>query len=171
MEARARLFGHPIHQMLIVFPLGLLATAIIFDIVALASNNGYWAELAYWMILAGIIGGVVAAPFGFMDWMKIPGGTRAKHVGILHARGNVAVLLLFIVSWWMRRDDPRAPETLALALAWGGGALSLFTAWLGGELVDRHGIGVAEGANVDAPSSLSGRPARATSDLRVRRQT
>ena len=55
MEARAKLFGHPIHQMLIVFPLGLLATAVIFDVVQLVSGNGYWSEIAYWMIAAGIM--------------------------------------------------------------------------------------------------------------------
>ena len=50
MESKAKLFGHPIHQMLIVFPLGLLATAILFDVLALASGNGYWSEIAFWMM-------------------------------------------------------------------------------------------------------------------------
>ena len=64
MESRAKLFGHPIHQMLIVFPLGLLATALLFDVVQLATGNGFWSELSYWMIAAGVISGLVAAPFG-----------------------------------------------------------------------------------------------------------
>src|ERR671913_1109753 len=51
MESRAKLFGHPIHQMLIVFPLGLLATAVVFDVVYLTSGNGYWSEIAFWMIV------------------------------------------------------------------------------------------------------------------------
>lgn len=159
MEARARLFGHPIHQMLIVFPLGLLATAIIFDVLRLVTGNGYWGEIAYWMMVAGIIGGLAAAPFGFLDWTKIPAGTRAKRIGSLHGAGNLVVVLLFLASWWMRRDDPRAPATLAFVLALAGAGLSLATAWLGGELVDRLGVGVDDGANVNAPSSLSGRPA------------
>ena len=62
MESRAKLFGHPIHQMLIVFPLGLLATALLFDVVQLVSGNGFWSELSYWMIAAGVISGLVAAP-------------------------------------------------------------------------------------------------------------
>ena len=64
MESRAKLFGHPVHQMLIVFPLGLLATALAFDAVTLATANGYWSELAYWMIAAGVVTGLIAAPFG-----------------------------------------------------------------------------------------------------------
>ena len=160
MEARARLFGHPIHQMLIVFPLGLLATAVVFDVIHLASGNGYWSEIAYWMIAAGVVGGLVAAPFGTVDWTKIPTGTRAKRVGLLHGVGNVVVVVLFVGSWLLRRDDPRAPEGLALALSFAGAGLSVVTGWLGGELVDRLAIGVDDGAYPDAPSSLSRRPAR-----------
>ena len=162
MEARAKFLGHPIHQILIVFPLGLLATAVIFDVIALVASNGYWSEIAVWMIAAGIIGGLVAALFGLIDWTKIPSGTRAKRTGLLHGVGNVVVVLLFAGSWVLRRDDPRAPESLALVLSFAGGGLALVTGWLGGELVNRLGIGVYEGANVDAPSSLSGRPARET---------
>ena len=161
MEARAKLLGHPVHQMLIVFPLGLLATAVIFDVVRLITGNGYWGEIAYWLMAAGIIGGLVSAPFGTADWTKIPAGTRAKRIGLLHGVGNVVVVLLFAASWLLRRDDPRAPETLAVIASFAGAGLSLLTAWLGGELVDRLGVGVDDGAHLDAPSSLSGRPARA----------
>jgi uncharacterized membrane protein len=167
MDARAKLLGHPIHQMLIVFPLGLLATAVIFDVIALVRSDGYWSEIAYWMIAAGILGGLAAAPFGLIDWMKIPAGTRAKRIGLLHGVGNVVVLLLFVGSWVLRRDDPRVPETLALLLSFAGAGLSAVTGWLGGELVDRLSVGVDEGAHLNAPSSLSGRAAhdlaRATS--------
>jgi uncharacterized membrane protein len=159
MHARARLFGHPIHQMLIVFPLGLLATAVIFDVIALVTGNTRWAEIAYWLIAAGIIGGLAAAPFGLIDWLGVPGGTRAKRIGLLHGGGNLVVVLLFAGSWLLRRDNPLAPETLALVLSFAGAALALVTGWLGGELVDRLGVGVDEGAHVNAPSSLSGRPA------------
>src|SRR5688572_33511401 len=91
MESRAKLFGHPIHQMLIVFPLGLLATALVFDVVQLVSGNGFWSELSYWMIAAGVISGLVAAPFGLVDWLAIPWRTRAKRIGAVHGAGNVVV--------------------------------------------------------------------------------
>lgn len=160
MESRAKLFGHPIHQMLIVFPLGLLATGVVFDVVYLVGGNPTMATVAYWLIVAGIIGGSAAAPFGFIDWLAIPRGTRAKSVGQWHGLGNVTVLLLFIGSWYLRRDLPEQPETLALVLSFAGAGLALVTGWLGGELVDRLGVGIDDGAHVDAPSSLSGRPAR-----------
>jgi uncharacterized membrane protein len=158
MEARAKVLGHPIHQMLIVFPLGLLSTAVIFDLVHLVTHSPTWSLVSYWMIAAGIIGGLAAALFGVIDWWSIPRQTRAYRLGLLHGLGNVAVVVLFAVSWYLRRPDPSNPSAAAIVFLLIGGGLSLVTGWLGGELVDRLGVGVDEGANLDAPSSLSGRP-------------
>ncbi|HEY8176666.1 MAG TPA: DUF2231 domain-containing protein [Gemmatimonadaceae bacterium] len=162
MQARAKFLGHAIHQMLIPYPLALLTTAIIFDVVHLFTGNPLWSTIAYWMIAAGIIGGLIAAIFGFLDWLAIPSRTRAKGVGSRHGIGNVVMVVLFAASWILRRPDPGAPTTVAFLLALAGGALSLYTGWLGGELVDRHGMAVDEGANLDAPSSMSGLPATST---------
>jgi uncharacterized membrane protein len=162
MQAKARLFGHPIHQMLIVFPLGLLGTSLLFDILYLVTGGDHWAQVSYYLVAAGILSGLIAAPFGLIDWLAIPGGTRAKRIGLLHGGGNVVVLLLFVLSWLLRRDAPTAPGGLEVGLSAAGVVLSLVTGWLGGELVDRLGIGVDDGANVDAPSSLSGQPAHRT---------
>ena len=157
MESRAKLFGHPIHQMLIVFPLGLLATALLFDVVQLATGNGFWSELSYWMIAAGVVTGLVAAPFGLVDWLAIPWRTRAKRIGAIHGAGNVLVIGLYGISWLMRTGNPSAPETPALAMSFLGGGLAVITGWLGGELVNRLSVGVDDGAHVNAPSSLSSR--------------
>jgi uncharacterized membrane protein len=159
MESRAKLLGHPIHQMLIVFPLGLLAMALVFDIIHLATSVGYWSEIAYWMMAAGLIGGLVAAPFGFIDWLAIPAGTRAKRIGAWHGGGNLVVVLLYAASWWFRRTNPQDPVMLAYVLSFGGGLIALVTGWLGGELVDRLAVGVDPGAHADAPSSLKSRRA------------
>jgi uncharacterized membrane protein len=159
MEARAKLFGHPIHQMLVPFPFGLLATAVVFEAIYLIWGNPTMATVSYWMIVAGAIGGLIAAPFGLVDWLAIPSGTRAKSIGAVHGLGNVVVLALFAASWWLRSDVPDRPEMLASVLAFAGGALALVTGWLGGELVDRLSVGVDDGAHLDAPSSLSGKPA------------
>lgn len=154
MQSKVKLLGHPVHQMLIVFPLGLLATAVLFDLIHIANGRPMMAAVAYWMIAAGVIGGLVAAPFGWIDWSGIPRGTRAKKVGLVHGLGNVLVLLLFFGSWWLRRPVPEAPGLLAHVLSFAGAALAMVTAWLGGELVDRLGVGVYEDAHVDAPNSL-----------------
>ena len=159
MEARARFLGHPIHQMLIVFPLGLLGMSFFFDLIAMIWDFNRLHPAAYYMIAAGIIMGLVAAVFGLIDFLGIPDGTRAKRIGLAHGAGNVVVVLLFIVSWFLRRESPGDPSMLAILASALGVGIALVTGWLGGELVGRLAIGVDDGAHPDAPSSLSGRPA------------
>ncbi len=158
MESRAKLAGHAIHPMLITLPLGLLGTAVIFDILGLLGNdNGGFATASFYMLAAGIIGGLLAAVFGLWDWLAIPAGTRAKGIGLWHGVGNVVVVALFAVSWLLRRGQADyQPTGVAFWLGVVAVVLALVTAWLGGELVERLGVGVDEGAILDAPSSLSG---------------
>lgn len=167
MESRAKLFGHPIHQMLIVFPLGTLGGSVIFDVVYLITNTGRWADIAFWMIAVGVVSGLLAAVFGLIDWLAIPAGTRAKRIGLLHGVGNVVVVVLFAASWFLRRPDPLAPSLLPIVLSFAGLGLATVTGWLGGELVDRLGVGVDDGAHLDAPSSLSGLPASGSAAKRA----
>jgi uncharacterized membrane protein len=156
MRSRALLLGHPVHQMLVVFPLGLLATSVVFDVMQMLTDNLVWSLVAYWTMAAGIVGALIAAPFGTVDWLAVPRGTRARRIGALHGLGNGAVALMFVASWLLRSPD-QAPATAALICSFGGAALSLVTAWLGGELVSRLGVGVYEDAGLDAPSSLAAR--------------
>jgi uncharacterized membrane protein len=162
MESKVKFAGHPVHPMLIVFPLGLLSTAVVFDIVYLISGNSQWTLVAYYMIGAGVIGGLAAAVFGWLDWVTIPSATRARRIGLWHGVGNVVVLALFILSWVLRREAPEMPPTGAIVAGLLGVVIALVTAWLGGELVDRLGVGVDDGAHLDAPSSLTRLPAGAT---------
>jgi uncharacterized membrane protein len=155
MESRAKVLGHPLHQMLIVFPLGLLATSNVFDAIAAATDNPEWSETGHHMMAAGIIGGLSAAVPGLIDFLAIPGDTRAKRIGLIHGVGNVAVTGLYAASWLLRREDPGAPSRSAIGLAAAGAMLALVTGWLGGELVDRLGVGVSDNAHLDAPSSLT----------------
>ena len=160
MESKVKLLGHPVHPMLIVFPLGLLITAVIFDVVYFMTDNDSFTIVAYWCIAAGIIGGLLAAVFGLIDWLNIPSNTRAKAVGMWHGIGNVVVVALFALSWWLRYGDPaHTASTVAFILALVGIGIGAVTGWLGGELVDRLGVGVDPGAHLNAPSSLSGVPA------------
>lgn len=158
MESRVKVFGHPVHPILVAFPLGLFATAVVFDLMYVVGGDPLFATVSYWIMIAGIIGGLAAAPFGLIDWLAIPEQTRAKAIGQLHGLGNAVVLLLFIGSWLLRRDAPERPDMWAHLLSLAGVGLVLVTGWLGGELVDRLGVGVDEGANLNAPSSISGRP-------------
>jgi uncharacterized membrane protein len=159
MESKAKTLGHPVHPMLVVFPLGLFATSFGFDLVRLAGGGEGFSTAAFYMIAAGILGGLAAAVFGLVDFLAIPRGTRAKTIGAFHGVANVGVVALFIVSWGIRYGDHAAPLGGAILLSGIGVLVALVSGWLGGELVDRLGVGVDDGAHLDAPSSLSGRPA------------
>jgi len=159
MESKSKILGHPAHTILIAFPLGLLSTAVIFDTLHLLTRRPKLGEQGYAMTGAGLLGGLVAAPWGLWDWLYIPKGTRAKEVGRWHGLGNAAVLGLFAASWAMRWGETRKPGGLPFALSLLGFGIAGVTGWLGGELVDRLGVGVDDGANLNAPSSLSGLPA------------
>jgi uncharacterized membrane protein len=169
MESRVKLAGHPVHPMLIVFPLGLLYTAVVFDIIYLVTGVVRWTEVAYYLIGAGVIGGLAAAIPGWVDWWAIPVRTRARRVGLIHGIGNVIVVGLFALSWLLRRPDPSLPPTGAIVAGVLGVVLVSATAWLGGELVERLGVGVDDGANLDAPNSLSELPATTRTRAEERR--
>jgi uncharacterized membrane protein len=162
MESRAKILGHPIHPMLIVLPLGLFIGAVVFDAIYLWRGSSTVASVGYWNIAGGIAGGLLAAVFGLVDWLAIPAGTRAKRIGVLHALSNVIAIVGFAVVFWVRYRSGQVAttsalftvEVIALVLGAVGG-------WLGGELVDRLGVGVDSGANLDAPNSLSGKRPRA----------
>jgi uncharacterized membrane protein len=167
MESQAKIMGHPVHQMLIVFPLGLLAASLGFDVGFLSTHNPEFAIVSFWMVSAGIIGALLSAIFGAIDWWAIPSNTRAKAIATWHGAGNLIVVLLFIGSWIMRYGVPGyVPPDSAVLLSGIGVALALITGWLGGELVDRLGVGIDDGAHLNAPNSLSGRPASEQSDMR-----
>ena len=120
MESRAKVLGHSVHQILIVFPLGLLATSFIFDIVYLAADSARYALISFYMIAAGIIGGLIAALFGLIDFLAIPKFTRARKIGAMHGLGLVASgagrgIRVLKGDRGHGRDDRRASRTRPIA--------------------------------------------------------
>ena len=130
------MLGHPVHKILVVFPLGLLATSFFFDLAWLAFRREDLAVTAQWLIFSGVLGGIGASLFGVIDWLAIPRHTRAWRIGAWHGGGNTLVAVLFGVSWAIRADLPSHPEGGAIALSALGVLLTVLTAWLGSELSD-----------------------------------
>ena len=156
MESRTKLLGHPVHQIVVAFPMGLLGTAALFDAVYVVRGGVMWTTVAWYMIGAGVAGGLVAAVFGLIDYVAIPSGTRAKKIGGFHGLSSVTLVVLFGASWLLRFDSPGSPPPVALLLSFSGAAFLGLAGWFGGELLNRMGVGIDDGAHLDAPSSLSG---------------
>ena len=160
MESRAQILGHPVHQVLVELPIGAFVFAVTCDTLGAFTGQRSFVHAARHALDFGLMTAVVAAPFGLIDWLAIRSGTRAKRVGLAHALGNVVVIGLFASARAVRGN--RHPIGAAKWLAATGLALTGVTAWLGGELINRHGIGVHELVGEDAPSSLSLLPATKT---------
>jgi uncharacterized membrane protein len=152
MQHKSKFMGHPIHPMLVNYPLGLLTIAPIFDVVHWITHNGYWSTVAFWMIAVGTAAGLLAAVTGTIDWVHIPAGSRAKTVGLVHGAGNYFILALFGISWFTRLNAQASPPIVAYVLTFLGAALFMGTGYLGGELTLHFGVGVEPGAHVNASS-------------------
>jgi uncharacterized membrane protein len=152
MASRASIAGHPIHPMLIPFPIGLLIFSFVADLIYLWRGNPIWENyIAFYTLLGGIIGGAAAAIPGLIDWATLTDHEVVK-VANWHARVNVITLVIFIASFYLRTTSGAAwipgiamlPIILSLV-----GIIGLTIAgWLGGELVFRHRVAVS--ANTDA---------------------
>jgi uncharacterized membrane protein len=138
MESRLRVAGHPIHPVLVMFPLGLFAMAVIFDAANLLGGPAILGEVAYWNVCGGLVGGILVALAGAVDMTFIPHGTPAKRAGVMHGLINMGVLLLFAVILMVRvgSGDRSAGGGLFVVelIALGGAVVG---AWFSGELVDR----------------------------------
>jgi uncharacterized membrane protein len=148
MNRGARLLGHPIHPMLVVFPLGLLSASVIFDVIGLIGDSERFHLVAFYMLAAGIIGGLIAAIFGLIDWTAIPSGTAAKRIGVIHGLANVVMLSVFIIGGFLRGEIDN-PATVSVGVNVAALGIGMFSGWLGGDLVYRYGIGVEKSEPYD----------------------
>lgn len=140
--SRAAIGGHPLHPMVVPFPIAFLVGALAADIVFSATSDPFWARAAFWLLAAGIVMGAVAALLGLVDFLSIP-RVRSLAIAWVHFLGNGAAVLLAIWNIALRWSDPAAaPTRLAIALSVIVVAILLVTGWLGGELAFRHRIGV-----------------------------
>ncbi len=145
MFSRARIFGHPIHPMIVPLPITSFLLALVTTIVFAISGLVVWMEFAYWLAIFGVVTGLAAAAFGLVDYLAIPSSAAAKPVGTLHMVLNLSIVLLFFVSWLMMGgfSGPAVSAVgFPLVLQVIGVVLLTASGWLGAEMVYRHHVGV-----------------------------
>lgn len=163
MSSPASVGGHPIHPMIIPFPIGLWVFSLIADLIYLWRGNPVWRDwIAFYALLAGIIGAALAAIFGIIDWLSIR-DRETKKVADWHARLNVIALLIFIASFYLRTAGGLrllgGSYTIPLLLSVLGVILITISGYLGGELVFKYGVAVNPQYDTGAEASSKARTA------------
>ncbi|RJQ48656.1 MAG: DUF2231 domain-containing protein [Desulfobacteraceae bacterium] len=139
MSSPASVAKHPIHPMLVAFPIGLLNFSLFADLMHHSGNGkDAWKEVANRSMMGGIAGALAAAVPGFVDYLSLKG--RAKKIGTAHMAMNLSIVGLYGYNLWRRTKSPESKLPVALSAI---GSAGLFVSgWLGGELVYVHGSGV-----------------------------
>ena len=143
MRSRASIKGHPIHPMLIPFPLAFLAGGFLFDIVGVLLTKPPLWEVGYFLTIAGVGTALLAALPGFVDYFfTVPPKSSGKERATRHMLTMLLVVGLFAVAWFLRDDRGTAPGTATLALEGVGAVMLAIGGWMGGTLVGRNMISV-----------------------------
>jgi uncharacterized membrane protein len=144
MASKASIAGHPIHPMLVGIPIGLFVFALVADLASrVDGTSDAWPIVALYCIGGGIVGALLAAPFGLIDLLSIE-DERAKKVGISHMVINLCVVALFIINFILRLQG--AGDTTPFVLTLIGIGLLLVSGWLGGHMVFVLGVAQAGAA-------------------------
>jgi len=144
IRSNVAIAGHPVHPMLIPFPIAFLVGAFVTDLIFWGTLDPFWAQASVYLVVAGLVTGAVAGAVGFTDFVTLP-QVRAHRWAWIHFLGNVAVLLLALIRSlysWTSPAETVIPLGLALSLSMT--LLLVVTGWAGGELAYRHKIGVIE---------------------------
>lgn len=143
MRARAHVKSHPIHPMLVAFPIGLFITSFIFDLIARGWDLPALSTAAWYCIIAGLVGGVFAAISGAVDLLSVvPPNSSGRNRGYRHAVLNVVVMALFISVVAYRGSPASVADNTSLILSAVGVVVLGISGWLGGTLVYRNQIAV-----------------------------
>ncbi|HVH97778.1 MAG TPA: DUF2231 domain-containing protein [Enhygromyxa sp.] len=140
--SKAAIAGHPIHPMLIPFPVALLSLVPVTDIVFAVTESTFWSSVSYYLLWAGLISAGLAAIVGLVDFIGVP-RVRSVRAGWAHLLLNVAIVALSVVNLLLRWGDTIGqiePSGIILSLVATG--LLLVSGWYGGELTYRHKVGV-----------------------------
>lgn len=143
MRSKANIKGHPLHPILVSFPVAFFSGALVFDLLHVIAGQPFYSNIAKYLVIAGLLTALAAAIPGFIDFLfTVPPKSSAKKRAAKHGLTNVGVLLFFGLSLLYRTRVPEPDISLILGLETIGIVLLVFAGWMGGTLVYRNQIGV-----------------------------
>ena len=142
MKSRANIKGHPIHPMLIPFPIAFFTGTLIFDVIGYINDDQLLWNIGRYLVLAGIIGGLLAAIPGIIDYFfTVPPESSGKKRATKHGLTNTSMLIVFSIAYWYRQNE-NVNAVIVIALEALGFILMSIAGWMGATLVYRNQIGV-----------------------------
>lgn len=142
MRSKAQLKGHPLHPILIPFPIAFFTGTLVFDLLGYRNDRPDFWQTGGYLEVAGIVGALAAAVPGLIDYtFTVPPNSSAKKRATLHGLTNITMVVLFAAALYFRRQE-HASTYLVLGLEAAGFVLMLAAGWMGGTLVYRNQIGV-----------------------------
>lgn len=143
MRTPASIAKHPIHPMLVSFPIGLWIFSLICDLIAVSvTTPATWFMVAFYTMVGGLIGALAAAVPGLIDLLYYKGGTPVvKKLAVTHMSINLVAVVLYLINIWIRAGNPTSMKT-PIILSIIGVCLIGVSGWLGGQMVHVHGVGV-----------------------------
>jgi uncharacterized membrane protein len=165
MRTPASIAGHPLHAMLIVFPVGLFIFSLVCDLVSLRSGDpATWSLVALYSMVGGFVGALAAAIPGLIDYSSLshPG---TKRTATIHMSINLIAVALYAWNIWLRTHgaDPHGIPIVLSIVAVAGLAVS---GWLGGKMVHEYGVGVVNAPAPGAESTVATRSATSAAPAR-----
>ena len=140
MQGKATFRGHPVHLMLIPFPVAFWTGALLTDGAGVSSHDAFWFRMSAVLIAAGTVGAVVASVAGYVDYRTAAMSRRAHGVATGHMLWSLATLAVFALAWWLRatimRHAPASPQRSS--------ALLFVAGYLGSELANRYRVGISD---------------------------
>ncbi|MBA2746583.1 MAG: DUF2231 domain-containing protein, partial [Flavisolibacter sp.] len=142
MRSTAHIKSHPIHPILVPFPIAFLIGSFLFDLYGFVFKEPALYQTSFYMQVAGIGFAVLAAIPGLIDLNKtVPPDSSARKRGIRHGILNTLMLIIFTIAWFYRKGD-NADMRILLLMEFTGSILLFIAGWMGGTLVYRNQIGV-----------------------------
>lgn len=145
MYSKVKIAGHPVHPMLVGFPIAFYTATLVCYIVYSGNANPFWFKVAVVANIAGVVMAALAAIAGFIDWLNIPANVAAKKTGLTHLICNVLALVCFAIAafpGYEKWDDVAPTLGLAIPLSAIGFVLTLVAGFLGWTLVQKYHVGV-----------------------------
>ena len=142
-RSTARIGGHPIHPMIVPFPIVCFVGAFVTDVMYNSNSEAGWATASGWLLGVGLVMAAFAAVAGLVDFL---GDERIRKLGtaVKHMLANVTAVVLEAVNFVLRMGNPDFIPSAGMYLSGVVVLILLYSGWMGGELVFRHGVGVAD---------------------------